>query len=77
MKNEIKNWKCKFGLHSYEIICTQKVPNMFNAMSGSPIMRDVKKCIRCGNLSYFGYDALSNLHLNNTLNWEPKIKNKI
>lgn len=50
----MKNWKCKLGVHDYEIIGSQNAKGVVGGFSMTPLMRDVKKCKRSGkNTPYF------------------------
>lgn len=69
----MKKWKCKLGLHNYETIGTQYVQGLVGSFSMTPLMRDNRKCKRCGKLHFVGYDIATNAHLDNTLDWQPKI----
>ena len=69
----MKNWKCKIGVHNYETIGSQNAQGVVGGFSMSPLMRDVKKCKRCGNVHFGGYDIATNAHLNETLDWRPKL----
>ena len=59
----MKNWKCKIGVHNYETIGIQNAKGLVGGFSMTPIMREVKKCKRCGNVHFDGYDIATNAHL--------------
>ena len=69
----MKNWKCKLGMHNYEELGTQTVPNMVGGFSECPLMRNVKKCKDCRKVKFERYDIATNAHLDDTLNWQPKL----
>ena len=69
----MSNWKCKLGIHNHETIGIQKAHGLVGGFSMSPIMRAVKKCKICGKVSFYGYDIATNTHLDETLNWQPKL----
>lgn len=68
----MKNFKCKIGVHNYETIGTQNAIGIVSGFSMSPLMREVKKCKRCGCVYFCGYDIATNAHLDETLDWQPK-----
>lgn len=71
-KNMI-NWKCRFGIHDYKTIGNQSVTGVVGGFSMSPIMRTVDKCKRCDKVNFVCCDIATNVHLDETLNWQPKL----
>ena len=69
----MKNWKCKLGVHNYKTIGQQNVPNMVGGFSMVTLSRGVEKCERCSKVHFVGYDIATNAHLDETLNWQPKL----
>jgi len=69
----MKKFRCKIGLHKYTHIGTQTVNGLVEGFSMSPIMRGVDKCIFCGKIKYIRYNIGSDVHLDDDLNWKPKI----
>lgn len=67
------NFKCILGLHNYKTVGFQKVQNVVGGFSMSPLMRQVNKCEKCHKINFFGYDIATNAHLDETLNWIPKL----
>ena len=67
------NFKCIIGLHNYKIIGIQKVQNIVGGFSMSPLIREVRQCRTCNKTSFVGYDIATNAHLDETLNWIPKL----
>lgn len=70
----MKNWKCILGIHEYKTIGNQKANGVVGGFSMTQLMRNVKKCNRCENVHFEGLDIATNAHLDNTLDWQPKIK---
>lgn len=68
-----KNWKCNIGVHKYETIGSQTSKSLVGEFSMTTLMREVKKCKRCGKVYFDGYDIATNAHLDETLNWQPKL----
>ena len=71
--NSFKNIKCGLGLHSYKSIGTQSVTNTVGGFSMTPLNREVEKCENCNKLRFIGFDISTNSHLDETLNWQPKL----
>jgi hypothetical protein len=69
----MKKWKCKIGFHNYENIGSQSVNGVVGGFSMTTLMRDVKKCKICGKVHFDTYDISTNLHLDEKLNWKPKL----
>lgn len=69
----MKKIKCILGFHYFKNISTQKVHGICGGFSESPLMRDVLKCEYCGSVKKIGYDIATNAHLNDILNWQPKL----
>ena len=69
----MKNWKCILGVHNYEIIGSQNARGVVGGFSMTQLMREVKKCKRCSKVHFDRYDIVTNAHLNETLNWQPKL----
>ena len=69
----MKNWKCKIGVHNYETIGSQNVKGLVGGFSMTPLMREVKKCKRCSKVHFDGYDIATNAHIDETLDWQPKL----
>ncbi len=73
----MKNLKCILEIHDYKYIGTQSVKNIVGGFSMTTLMRDVKKCKLCPKVHFFGYDIATNAHLDEKLDWQPKLLNKI
>lgn len=69
----MKNWKCKLGVHDYELIGNQNSNGIVSSFSMTSLTRNVKKCKRCGKVNFEGYDITTNAHLDETLDWQPKL----
>lgn len=65
--------KCKIGIHNYEIIGSQNAKDIVGGFSMVPLMRIIKKCKRCNKVTIVGFDIATNAHLDETLNWQPKL----
>jgi hypothetical protein len=39
--------------------------------------REVSKCQKCNKINIIGYDIATNSHLDETLNWQPKLNNNL
>lgn len=63
----------KMGVHNYETIGSQNTKGLVGGFSMIPLMRGVKKCKRCGKVYFVGYDIGTNAHLDETLDWQPKL----
>lgn len=72
----MKNFKCLIGIHSYCEIGTQSSKNLIDSWSGSPFIRNVKKCNNCCKIKYayliIGVDITAN-----AFNWTPKLNDMI
>ncbi len=69
----MKNWKCKIGVHNYETIGTQNVRGLVGGFSMSQLIREVKKCKRCGKVHFEVYDIATKAYLDETFEWQPKL----
>ena len=69
----MKKWKCKLNLHDYENVGTQHTKNIVGGLSMTQLTRDVKKCKVCGKIHFIGYDIATNAHLDETIDWYPKL----
>jgi hypothetical protein len=69
----MKSLKCLLTIHNYEIVGTQTVSNVVGSFSESPLKRCVKKCKNCGKVKFYAFDIATNAHLDETLNWMPKL----
>jgi hypothetical protein len=69
----MKNIKCFFGLHNYKTIGSQNAQGVVGGFSMTQLMRDVKKCKNCGKVHFERYDIATNAHLDESLNWQPKL----
>ena len=63
---------CRSGIHKYESLCTQKVSNIVGGFSETELQREVLQC-ECGKVKYIGFDIATNAHLDNSLEWLPKV----
>jgi len=63
---------CKIGIHKYKSIGTQMAKNVVGGFSGIQLQREMLKC-NCGKIKYVGYDIATNVHLDDTLDWQPNI----
>jgi hypothetical protein len=65
--------KCKLGLHEYKQIGIQTAIGTVGGFSMSPLLRVVEQCVTCHNIHFISLDIATNAHLDNTLNWQPKL----
>lgn len=70
----MKSLKCILGGHNYETIGNQNVYGLVGGFSMISPMREVRKCKDCGNVYFIGCDISTNIHLDETINWQPKLK---
>lgn len=76
-KRIMKNWKCKIGVYNYETIGVQNARGVVGGFSMSPLMREVEKCKRCGKVHFNPFDIATDAHLDETLDWQPKLQTNI
>jgi hypothetical protein len=58
---------CNLGKHNYKSLKIQ-------TLDETDLQREVLKCTRCSKLKYIGFDVSSNIHLDNSLLWLPKLE---
>jgi hypothetical protein len=62
----MKNCKCKLGVHDYDTIGSQNARGVVGGFSMTQIIREVKKCKRCGKVHCVGYDIATNADIDET-----------
>ena len=66
---------CKLGFHRFESMGTQTARGLAAGFGMAPIIREINKCKKCGNIKYFGLNISTKAHLDNELDWRPKLDN--
>ena len=71
----MKELRCLLGIHKYEIVGTQTAKNTVGGFSMIPLMRQIKRCKKCGKEHIVGFDISTMAHLDNTIIFVLPIKN--
>lgn len=75
LQNMSKQKSCWPLFHKYEIVGTQTAQNLAGGWSGAPLQRVVRKCKKCGKISFVGLEigVGINVYLDESNDWRPKL----
>ena len=60
--------------HKYQTIGIQTAKGIVGGFSMTPLKREVLKCSVCEKIKYIRLDIANDAHLDNSLNWYPKLE---
>ncbi len=69
----MKKLKCVLGLHEYEYVGIQQARGVVGVFSMNPLIRQISKCKLCSKIHIFGFDVSNNTHLDESIDWQPKL----